>query len=142
MQKIVDPDDTNAVRNIENILALYEGMINDKRAVDTVPLYVSGDYVQHNPSVPDGRDGLAAAFAAVTKLHPDARVTPVRLIAVGDWVFAHVHFVNLDNEDPEDRGVAGVDIFRFDEDGRAVEHWDVLQPIVDPATALHGNGQL
>lgn len=142
MQKIVDPNDANAVRNIENTLALYEGMINDNQAAETVPKYVADGYVQHNPFVPDGPDGLAASFAAVTEIHPDARVTPVRLVAVGDWVFAHVHFVNLDNDDPDDRGIAGVDILLFDEDGRAVEHWDVLQPIVDPATAAHDNGQL
>lgn len=142
MQKIVDRDDANAVRNLENTIALYDGMINKKQAHDTVPKYVADGYVQHNPLVPDGPDGLAAAFSALTDIHPDASVTPVRVIAVDDWVFAHVHFVNLYNDDPDDRGIAGVDILRFSDDGRAVEHWDVLQPIVDPATAAHGNGQL
>lgn len=142
MEQIVDPTDTTAVRNLKHTLALYEGMINAKRAAETVPTYVADNYVQHNPAVPDGPGGLAAAFAAVTQRYANARVTPLRVIAVGEWVFAHVHFVNLYSDDPDDRGVAGVDILRFDEDGRAVEHWDVLQPIVDPATAVHGNGQL
>lgn len=141
MQKIVDPNDTKAVRNLENTLALYEGMINNKKAAETVPTYVADSYVQHNPLVPDGPDGLSAAFGAVTDVHK-ARVVPVRVIAVGDWVWTHVQFTNLDNDDPDDRGTAGVDILLFDDDGRAIEHWDVLQPIVDPTTAAHGNGQL
>lgn len=142
MQKIVDPNDTKAVRNLENTIALYEGMINDKKAAETVPAFVADNYVQHNPLVPDGPGGLAAAFGAVTARHQNARVTPVRIIAVGDWVFAHVHFVNLNNDDPDDRGTAGVDILRFNDEGKAVEHWDVLQPIIDPAASAHGNGQL
>jgi hypothetical protein len=32
---------------------------------------------------------------------------------------------------------AGVDIFRFDADGKVVEHWDVLQPV--PASSNHPN---
>lgn len=33
---------------------------------------------------------------------------------------------------------AGIDIFRFDDDGKIVEHWDVLQVV--PPKSRHGNG--
>ena len=36
------------------------------------------------------------------------------------------------NDDSEDTGIAGVDIYKMDSDGRAVEHWDTLQPVGDP----------
>jgi hypothetical protein len=47
-----------------------------------------------------------------------------RIIAVGDYVWAHVNFLNLFNDDPEDTGIAGVDIYKMDADGKAIEHWD------------------
>ena len=46
-------------------------------------------------------------------------------------VWAHVNFLNLFNDDPLDTGVAGVDIYRMDGDGQAIEHWDTLQLVGD-----------
>jgi predicted SnoaL-like aldol condensation-catalyzing enzyme len=43
-----------------------------------------------------------------------------------------VNFLNLFSDEPEDSGVADVDIFKMDADGRAIEHWDVLQTVGDP----------
>ncbi|MBD8605469.1 nuclear transport factor 2 family protein [Aeromicrobium sp. CFBP 8757] len=140
MITIVDPTDTKAVRNIENVLALYEGMINNKTAVETVPEYVAEGYIQHNPVVPDGVNGLAQGFGYINSTRPVSRVEVHRLIASGDWVYAHVNFRNLYNDDPADRGVAGVDIYRMNDEGKTVEHWDVLQPVGDPADAAHANG--
>jgi len=62
------------------------------------------------------------------------------VIASGDWVWAHVNFINLYNDDPDDRGVACVDIFRFNADGKMVEHWDILQEVPDPSKAATTNG--
>ena len=47
-------------------------------------------------------------------------------------MFAHVNFLNLFNDDPNDTGVAGVDIYKMDADGKAIEHWDTLQLVGDP----------
>ena len=58
-----------------------------------------------------------------------------KIIAVGDYVFAHVNFLNLLSDDPHDTGVAGVDIYRFDADGKAAEHWDTLQLVGDPTNS-------
>lgn len=72
--------------------------------------------------------------------NPDLRVEVHRVIAVGDYVWAHINFINIHSDEPDDRGIAGVDIFRFDTIGRTVEHWDVPQPVVDPAEAANDNG--
>lgn len=49
------------------------------------------------------------------------------MIAEGDLVVLHVH----SQLDEKDRGEAVVDIFRFDENGKIVEHWDTIQAVPD-----------
>lgn len=83
------------------------------------------NYVQHNPQ---GGDGLAAMKAVFSGLGP-LEIEVHRVIADGDLVAVHSHFTNL--------GVAAVDIFRLNDEGKIVEHWDVLQPV--PATSTSGN---
>jgi len=46
--------------------------------------------------------------------------------------FVHVRYLNLFGQE-----IAGVDIFRFDVDGKIVEHWDVLQPV--PTASKNNN---
>lgn len=131
MIELVDVNDGRALRNKNNVLGWYDLMINKKQAKAAAAKYVSPDYIQHNPLIADGADGLGTFFGQVTRERTRARVVVHRIIAVGDYVWAHVNFLNLFNDDPDDTGVAGVDIFRMDADGRAIEHWDVLQTVGD-----------
>jgi predicted SnoaL-like aldol condensation-catalyzing enzyme len=94
--------------------------------------YLSPAYVQHNPLIADGATALGQFFGAITKQHAGARVVVHKIIAVGDYVFAHVNFINLFGDDPNDTGIAGVDIYKMDADGIAIEHWDCLQFVGDP----------
>jgi predicted SnoaL-like aldol condensation-catalyzing enzyme len=132
---LVDPNDSRAVRNKDNVLALYDLMINQKKSVEAAAKFVSPAYVQHNPLIADGADALGQYFGRVIRERANSRVVVHRVVAVGDYVWAHVNFLNLFNDDPEDTGVAGVDIYRMDADGRAVEHWDTLQLVGDPKNA-------
>jgi predicted SnoaL-like aldol condensation-catalyzing enzyme len=61
-----------------------------------------------------------------------ARIVVHRIIAVRDYVWAHVNFLNLFTDDPNDTGIAGVDIYRMNAEGKAVEHWDTLQLVGTP----------
>jgi len=140
MTVLVNPADTNAVRNKDNILALYDLMINQKKAREAVAKFLIPEYIQHNPLVPDGAAGLTAFFGKVANDRADLRVVVHRIAAAGDYVWAHVQFINLFNDNPEDRGIAGVDIYKMNAEGRAVEHWDVLQEIGDPKNVAHANG--
>lgn len=128
---LVDPRDQQAVRNIDNVLTLYQMMINENRAVEGTAKFLTPGYIQHNPLIADGGPSLGKYFAGVKAAHPSAHVVVHRIIAVRDYVFAHVNFVNLLSDDPNDKGVAGVDIYKMDADGRAVEHWDTLQLVGD-----------
>ena len=132
MIELVDTSNSGAVRNKNNVLALYDLMINQKRSEEATAKYVNPSYIQHNPLIPDGSLALGRFFAKVTGERARARVVVHRIIAVGDYVWAHVNFLNLFNDDPDDTGIAGVDIYRMDAEGKAVEHWDTLQLVGTP----------
>ncbi len=132
---LVDPHDRHAVRNITNVLTLYQMMINENKAVEGTAEFLAPGYVQHNPLIADGSAALGKYFAGVKAAHPRAHVVVHRIIAVGDYVFVHLNFVNLLTDDPNDTGVAGVDIYKMNADGKAVEHWDALQLVGGPKNA-------
>jgi predicted SnoaL-like aldol condensation-catalyzing enzyme len=128
---LVDPNDGRAVRNKDNVLALYELMINQKKSEEGTAKFVSPTYIQHNPLIPDGSVALGQFFGKVTRERAGTRVVVHRIIAVGEYVWAHVNFLNLFNDDPKDTGIAGVDIYKMGADGKAIEHWDTLQLVGD-----------
>ena len=135
MIEIIDTNDSRAVRNKNNVLALYDLMINTKKSEEGTAKYVRPNYVQHNPLIADGSLALGKFFAQITGERARARVVVHRIIAVDDYVWAHVNFLNLFNDDPNDTGIAGVDIYRMDADGKVVEHWDALQFVGDPTNS-------
>jgi len=132
MIETVDTGDSSAVRNKNNVLSLYDLMINQKRAEEATAKFVSPSYIQHNPIIPDGSLALGQFFGKVTRERLRARVVVHKIIAVGDYVWAHLNFLNLFTDDPNDTGIAGVDIYRMNAEGKAVEHWDTLQLVGDP----------
>ncbi len=132
---LVDPNDARAVRNKDNVLALYDLMINQKKSEEATAKFLRPDYIQHNPLIAVGSVALGQYFGQVTRDHERARVVVYKIVAVGDFVFAHVNFLNLLTDDPADTGIAGVDIYKFDENGLATEHWDALQLVGNPANS-------
>ena len=108
--------------------ALFEGQVED-----AFRLYAGVPYRQHNPLIEDGMEGVKKFVAWVMANHPDARCEIKRVFADGDYVILHSHWHGL-SENP--RGEAVVGIFRL-EGGKAVEHWDVIQPI--PETSANAN---
>ena len=64
---LVDPHDSRAVRNKDNVLALYEQMINQKKSEEATAKFVSPAYIQHNPLIPDGPVALGQFFGKVTR---------------------------------------------------------------------------
>jgi len=136
MIELVNSNDSRAVRNKDIVLRLYDLMITQKKSEEATAKYISPAYIQHNPLIPDGSEALGKFFGKVTKERARARVVVHKIIAVGDYVFAHVNFLNLFNDDPTDTGIAGVDIYKMDANGMAIEHWDTLQPIGDPENSV------
>lgn len=90
-------------------------------------------YTQHNPMAADGPEGLKGFLQFLRAQYPDSHSEIKRAFADGDYVVLHVHAVRV----PGARGSAVVDIFRL-ENGKIVEHWDVIQEI--PEKAANRNG--
>ena len=122
-------------RNRQNALAFYDLMFNQCKPAEAIQRYVGDEYIQHNPHVADGKQAFIEYFERMAKQYPGKRVRFIRTVAEGNLAVLHCH-----QEWPTDQNKnwAGIDIFRFDEAGKIVEHWDVLQVL--PETSANPNG--
>lgn len=95
--------------------------------------YIGKTYRQHNPKVPDGAQGSRDGLKGLLRKSPGISYEFKRVIVEGSMVVVHSH---VRSGDGGDRLGKAVDIYRV-QDGKLVEHWDVIQPV--PATAANQN---
>jgi predicted SnoaL-like aldol condensation-catalyzing enzyme len=117
--------------NKKAVLEFYEKGLNQED-FEAASAYFGPQYVQHNPTAPDGIAGFKAFVEMLRSKFPNSHSEIKRVFADGDHVILHVHAVR----EPGTRGAAIVDIFRLDH-GKIVEHWDVRQDV--PETAANPN---
>jgi len=80
-----------------------------------------GDYIQHNPVIPAGKEGIAGFIDMLGGNPNDFQWS----IADGDLAWTYTRYTSTANGMPP---FVTVDIWHFDENGRVAEHWDVLEP--------------
>lgn len=121
----------NLNQNRKNAIAFYKMAYNGnpKKAVE---LYVGAEYIQHNPLVGDGPQPFIDYFNRMGSEYPEKSIEFVRSVAEGDLIALHTHQMWPDEEE-----YVTMDFFRFDANGKIVEHWDSMQQI--PKTSANNN---
>lgn len=121
-------------KNRKNAIAFYDLMFNQCNPRVAVDRYVGENYTQHNPHVADGKEAFIEYFDRMARNYPGKQVFFKRSVAEEDLVVLHCQQLWPTDQNKD---WAGIDIFRFDENGKIVEHWDVLQIV--PIESKHSN---
>jgi len=117
--------------NKRHAIAFYR-MAYEGNPVEAVKLYVGDEYIQHNPLVGNGPEPFIEYFERMAREYPNKSIDFVRTIAEGDLVALHTHQIWPDGDE-----YVTMDFFRFDNNGKIVEHWDAMQVI--PDESANGN---
>lgn len=101
---------------------------------------LSDDYKQHNPMIPDGPTAVFE-FAESSRKRSAGRKSPEyhykRILVDGDFVVVHRHVIRFEG----DRGIQLFDMFRANDRGLFVEHWDsFVTEVPADGKAKNGNG--
>jgi len=98
--------------------------------VDALESLLSDDFVHHRP---DSTSATKAEWLAAVRAVPiaDLRVEVHHVLADGDHVVMHSRRW-LPDAGP---GIAGVDIWRFD-DGLIAEGWEIIEPVAQAAANM------
>ncbi|AMW05500.1 mucin [Gemmatimonas phototrophica] len=120
-----DPSKTEANKALAK--AMVEDVLMEKNP-SKLPDYVSTGYLQHNPQINDGLTGLAEAVQYLVSQNNMFKYTKIhKVLGDGDFVLV------ISEGEWNGTTNAFYDLLRF-ENGKAVEHWDVIQPV--PTTGL------
>ena len=115
--------------NKEIALRVLTGAFVD-RDPTVVEQHFAPNYIQHNPSIPDGPAPIPGLIASLDK---DFSYEPGMVVAEGDLVMVHGRYVGWGP-----KPIVAVDIFRL-ADGKLAEHWDVMQEEVPMSATASGN---
>ncbi len=129
---MADADAARLEANKKLVLEFYDAIIG-RKDFEAGRRFMGSTYKQHAPYAKDGPEGLREFVTWFRDHFPNHRYEIKRVIAEGDFVMLHVHGIN----GMSPHGEAVVDIFRI-EDGKVVEHWDLIQAIPEKADNPNG----
>ena len=118
---------------LDNAKALYLEAIGDADYVTAINKYVGDRYIQHSTPVRDGKDGFIEFFADFVKRNPERKIEIVRGFEDGQYVFLHA----LQTLNGGEYRYVTADIFDTDDEGKMIEHWDIIGEWVDESVSGH-----
>lgn len=123
--------ETPAAANREIVTDFARLFYTERNVRAAFETYVAPDYIQHNPSIADGRE---AAVALLDPMFSEAgREFRIKQILIdGDMAVIHLHAIPR----PGERGASVFDMYRLD-GGKIVEHWDAIQPVPETSANTH-----
>ena len=104
-------------------VALVEDVLMGKNPAKITDYISSEEYHQHNPGIKDGLTGIVEAVEYLSSQNNMFNYTKIhKVLGEGNFV------LTISEGEWNGRQQVFYDLFRFD-NGKAVEHWDVIQPI-------------
>ncbi len=110
----------------DNAINLYMHGIRDGNPREAVVVYTGDRYTQHSTGVADGQEGFIAFFEPFIARNPGRDIRIVRALQDGPHVFLQA-YQNINDGEAE---WITTDFFDSDADGKIVEHWDVIAPVI------------
>ena len=103
---------------------------------DTARSLLADGYIQHNLAYGTGADAFIGSVEYLASADVKTTVNNIRAFEDGDKVFLQTiyNFAGAGEQ-------VAFDIFRFDENGKIAEHWDVMETIADQSTWQNQNGK-
>ncbi|HCJ98902.1 ester cyclase [Serratia grimesii] len=120
------------VQNKNNVLEFYQQGLNNKDFAAARP-YLGDEYKQHNPNAQDGVEGFRKFVELLKTRFPRSHSAIKQVFVDGNYVILHVETSGRE----KGKTAAIIDIFRLNDAGKIVEHWDVTQPV--PEKTASGN---
>ncbi|WP_244373401.1 nuclear transport factor 2 family protein [Streptomyces griseorubiginosus] len=120
-----------SAENKKIVTRFYEELFShgNKEVIDEL---VGTTYINHNPQGVDGPEGIKNFITFFRETFPERTKTTHRVLAEDDLVLLHTESAPAPGATPS----VVVDIYRV-EDGKIVEHWDVIQEV--PGTVVGGH---
>ena len=120
-------------KRLENAANLYLEGIRDGNAREAVTKYTGARYTQHSTGVKDGVEGFVEFFEPFIARNPVRDIQILRALEDGQYVFLQVY---QSLNDGESQWVTS-DFFDTDEDGKIIEHWDVISKYAPQTPSGH-----
>jgi len=126
-----DPDQPR----LSSAVGLYMEGIRDGKAREAIEKYTGARYTQHSTGVKDGKEGFLEFFEPFLQRNPERDIQLIRGWQDGQHVFVHV-YQSLNGGEAK---WVTADFFDTDDEGKIIEHWDVIAPYVEKTRSGRSN---